>query len=381
MQAKRSVKIFISLIILIIIIFFGALYIYDPLKLFHKPWVHKDLSLWDMRQNAAGIINNQNYDSIILGSSVLENTSSAEASKFLGGNFINISISGSDFWERSIVLNYALQKKNIKKVIFSLDNYGIVYARKGDIHHKQNNWDFLYDNNPINDFKIYMNDKYLKCLLTFSNKHECVGIKRDPDRPNAWYKLKMHEIRYNGGMGNWFKIKKNMPMHRIFLNTLKTFKQRRLMKRGKSKNIVQLKNYLNETILRSAKNYPNTEFIFVLPPYSRVEYAIKAQYYRDDFELYKSSLKYLMDKSIQYHNIKIFGWGNENFVDNLSNYRDFWHFSFQINSLIIKYIQSDKGLLTVSNIDDYLNIFTQKALDYNLSELNDKIEQYAIDLK
>ena len=59
--------------------------------------------------------------------------------------------------------------------------------------------------------------------------------------------------------------------------------------------------------------------------------------------------------------MKVFGWGNENFIDNLSNYRDFWHYSFKINSKIIKFIQKDKGVLTTSNIDIYLKRFTKNS--------------------
>jgi hypothetical protein len=50
-----------------------------------------------MRQQAAGIINNYEFDSIILGTSMLENTSAKEAGEKLGGKFMNISLSGSNF--------------------------------------------------------------------------------------------------------------------------------------------------------------------------------------------------------------------------------------------------------------------------------------------
>ena len=40
-----------------------------------------------MRLQAAGVINNFDFDSVVFGSSMLENTSAKEASKKLGGNF------------------------------------------------------------------------------------------------------------------------------------------------------------------------------------------------------------------------------------------------------------------------------------------------------
>lgn len=64
-----------------------------------------------MRQQAAGIINNYDFDSAILGTSMLVNTSAKEANEILGGRFFNISMQASNFYERSFVLQYAIDKK------------------------------------------------------------------------------------------------------------------------------------------------------------------------------------------------------------------------------------------------------------------------------
>lgn len=65
----------------------------------------------NMRFQAAGIANIYDFDSIILGTSMLENTSSADCNEKIGGTFVNVSLSGSNYFERSIVLNYFLHKK------------------------------------------------------------------------------------------------------------------------------------------------------------------------------------------------------------------------------------------------------------------------------
>ena len=75
-------------------------------------------------------------------------------------------------------------------------------------------FNFLYDQNQFNDFKIYFNDKYLKCLYGFSQDNNCIGNKVSLDRPNAWYMQKRHTSRY-GGIKNWFKMKHNKKMERM----------------------------------------------------------------------------------------------------------------------------------------------------------------------
>lgn len=379
MEAKRSVSIFISLVSGMIILFLTTLYVYDPLQVFHKTWGRDTTFHKNMRQQAAGIINNYEFDSVILGTSMLENTSANEVSQKLGGNFINISISGGNFYERSLILEYTLYKKNIKKILYTLDNSLRNNILKGHNTYSLNSFNYLYDQNNLNDLKVYMNDKYLKCLLTFSRKGECVGIKKDFDRLNAWYKVKYHSMRF-GGLENWFKAKNSQQVKKEFK---KISTVARNVKNGKSvkndnieKDIVDSKKYIDKTIIKYVKSYPNTKFILVIPPYSRMLYAQWAQYNKSTFKIYKNMIQYIVTKSDQFDNLKIFGWGNHSFVDDISMYKDPQHFEYTINSWMLDAISREEGLLLKSNIDQYLDLFTQKALEFDLIKLGEKFDNY-----
>jgi hypothetical protein len=376
---KTLVITFITSSSLLATIFFSVLFFYDPLKIFHKPWTYKEYLQGNMRQQAAGIINNWDYDSIIIGSSMLETTSSKEASEKLGGKFVNISLSGSDYYERSIVLDYALKKKNIKKVLFSLDDSGLIHLRKGRKRFKIHTFDYLYDSNPLNDFNAYINDRYLKCLFSTSDKKKCMGRKADFDRPNTWHKSKGNSVRF-GGLDNWFKAKNNKQIKGAFKKILGSIKQIELGKTiidtNLKQNILKSQNYIDNNLIKFVSKYSKTEFLLIIPPYSRISYAIKAQHTVSSFERYKASVKYLVSKSKKYPNLKIYGWGNHSFVDDISNYKDLGHYEYKINSWMLDAIKRKEGLLTVDNIDNHLEVFTQKALNYDLFELGDKIDNY-----
>ena len=73
------------------------LYLYDPVQIFHKPYFRERTFFGDMRVAARGIIQHYPFDSYILGTSMLENTSAREAKEKLGGEWVNISMSGSTF--------------------------------------------------------------------------------------------------------------------------------------------------------------------------------------------------------------------------------------------------------------------------------------------
>ncbi len=380
MKAKKTVYIFILSIITTCTVFFSALYIYDPLQLFHKHWIGKPNTLIaNMRQQAAGIINNYEFDSVIIGTSMVQNTSSKEASQVFGGKFINIALAGSDFYERSFLLNYIFKKYKIKKVLYSLDLSGLINAREGHRAYHIDTFKYLYDDNPFNDFNAYLNDKYLKCLLTFSSSEVCVGKTKTLDRPNSWHTYKSHIVRY-GGLDNWFKAENNDQVKAKFKHISTIAKN---VQNGKTISLINIENrivkskkYINKNLIFFVEKHPKIEFILFLPPYSRIRYATHAQYNKPSFEMYKLMAKYLVEKSNAYPNMKIYGWGNHSFIDDIANYEDPSHYEYKINTWMLSAIKRDEGLLTTENIDNYLKTFTQKALDYNLFELGNKIDEY-----
>ncbi len=376
MKNKKNVTTFIISSSLLASIFFGALFVYDPLKLFHQPWKYKKYLHTNMRLQAAGIINNWEYDSIILGTSMLENTSSKEASQLLGGKFINISLSGSDFIERAVVLNYVLRKRKIKQVLYSLDDIGLFFSKKNTKHeYAISEWDYLYDKNPLNDFKAYLNTRTLQCLFS-NSQSKCMGRITDFDRPNAWFRSYRYSSRF-GGIDNWFKMANDNQIKDAFHKILMTMEQNTIKEYQNTKNdIIELQNNIDHTLIKFIAQYPNTQFILFFPPYSRIQYAINAQFNPSSFERYKASVKYLVDKSSRYPNLKIYGWGNHPFVDNIANYKDLKHYHQKINSWMLRAIKKDEGLLTPGNVDSYLNLFTKKALSYDITPLRTKIHDY-----
>jgi hypothetical protein len=331
-----------------------------------------------MRQQAAGIINNFEFDSIIIGTSMLENTSSFEASKILGGNFVNISLSGSNYFERGEVLNYALNNKNIQTVIYSLDS---VYIGLDKIHKSYpiETFDYLYDDNLFNDFKVYWNDKFFKCILKFSNEPLCIGDKKTLEYPNVWFTNSRHSDRF-GGLDNWFKAKNNNQIKDAFSSIVATSqkikKGEKVSLDGIEEKIVKSKEYVNEYLLENVKKYKDTKFIFVFPPYSRMAYAQWRQYNLPYYEIHKAIIKYLVEQSSIYKNLEIYGYEDKEFLDDIVNYKDLSHYHQNINSQMLQSFKNKTELLTIENVDNYINVAEEKALNYNIFEISDKIEEY-----
>jgi hypothetical protein len=355
---------------------FIPLYINDPLQIFHKDYNGKTTLSINMRQQAAGLLKNFNYDSIILGTSMLANTSSKEASDILGGSFLNISIFGGDFYERGIILKKALKQKNIKQVIYSLDDNYLTLSKAQTL-----GFEYLYDDNLINDFKIYLNKKYLlECFLGFSHKSECSGKEVDIYRPTAWYKESRYTCHF-GGLQNWFKNQENQLAYTHY----KTIADiARKIKDGKKKRIKgvlkqhleQTFRYIDSNLLSIVKQYQDTKFILVFPPYSRIVYARWAQYDIDLYTIHKAVLRYFSAKSDIYKNLEVYAWGGEDFLDDIKNYKDPTHYHHKINTYMLESIRDKKALLNKDNIDKYIKTIDNKNLNYNLIKIGKEIDSF-----
>jgi len=276
-------------------------------------------------------------------------------------------------------MKHLFKNHSIKKIIYSLDAGSYIHQQKSYKGYPLKTFNYLYDDNTMNDFKVYLNTKFLKCLMTFSNKPECVGENIDLDRPNAWFKEKGNIVRY-GGINNWFKANNNQKIKSALSDIAYNAKQIKLGKKISLDDIDiktdKAKNYIDKTILNFIKAHPETEFILIFPPYSRMHYAWWAQYYLPYFEIHKAVIQYFVQQSKVLNNMQIYGFENENFLDNLTNYKDAKHYHFSINSWMLSQIAQKKNLLNDDNIHHYLEEITEKALNFNIVDIGKKIDNY-----
>ena len=355
-----------------------AYYIYDPMQLFHKAWGREVTFHKHMRQQAAGIINNfHNYDSVILGTSMIENTSSQEASEKLGGEFINISMPGSSYFERAIVLRSLFRQHNVKNILYSLDPDKYFKQVESYPSYPLSQFDYLYDKSTLNDFKLYANIKYLPCVLSQSSRKKCVGEKITLDRPGAWFDNINFSLQF-GGLDKWIAAKDNEQIigsFKAISQTVEHLKRQETVSLEKAdETIIKAKKYIEDNILDFVRKYPDTKFILLDPPYSRIQYAIWAQYNLPRFKVYKEVLKYLAENSDMYSNLEVYSFGEEQFLDDIATYKDLTHYHYSINSWMLSAIEQKKGLLHKDSISEYLESITQKALKYDLIGLDDSIK-------
>jgi len=374
---KRSVLHFLGLaalmltsVALLLCAYLGLAWHRDPLHLFQKSTAPAYL-IGNMRIQAAGIINTFDFDSVILGTSMLENSSAKELSITLGGNFANISVSGSSFYERSLILEHALKKKNLKKVVYSIDSY---YLYCTFASYPEKNWAYLYDNSFFNDFKAYLNILQMKDVL-FNIRQ---GKKKSLDRPGAWFKNKYHACRF-GGLDNWVKYRDKQGVGKFLGKQVP--EAARKAKAGSAVIVrdqaleQKAREYVEKYVLSMAEKHPETTFYYVFPPYWRYFYAEMLQTDSRKFATHQEVIRHVVRCAQELGNIHVFGFEDCDFVDDIANYKDVTHYSEKINQYIASSMSKKEHLLTSANVEGYLSRCEKLARDFDLQKLAELVEE------
>ncbi len=369
MQKYSKLSLALFFIISLVFICFVAIIIYinDPLEIWHKAFF-RDNAYGHARLAARAFIRDYNFDSVIIGNSHSENISAKRAGEILGGKFFNLSVSGSTMAEKSVILKYLFKHKKIKKVVYFIDTHYQSLNREAP-NYSLDTYSFLYDNNILNDYKIYLNDKYFRCAFSFNEIPFCVK-PYDIDCPFRWNNIEEHTKRF-GGFDNWIKNKENEQIKGVFKTIISTPSKI-------NKNHVDVKyktglyDYLDKDFFEIIKNNPNVDFYVVIPPVSSLELAI---YIRgQSFEKYKLMLNYIVYKNAEYPNMKIYAFDNLDIIGKIEDFKDTSHFKPWIDYFILESIAQNNQRITPLNIDKYIKEVYNKALKTDFESYRSKIK-------
>lgn len=376
---REAVAIFLTVVMSSCGALLAAFFVYDPLMVFHAAWGRPNTFHESMRLQAAGIINNLDFDAMILGTSMTENTSGEAAGRMLGGRFVNMSITASDYFERSLVLGHALRRRNIGQVIYSLD--AGVFGRLGHPVFHREAFEFLYDRNPLNDFRAYMTTRFLECLLKWSESVECVGREVQLHRPNAWFEMPEQSARF-GGLDNWFRARNDWQVKAALASIAKDAQR---IARGevdatdraaRSKAVADAIQYVDRYVLRFVEENPQTRFYLFFPPYSRIRFAQWHQLAMATAEAHEGVMRHLAEQTRRLPNLEVLGFEDQDFLDDIAHYKDTSHYREAIDMMILKAIAGGTNRLSVDNVGGYLSRARNRAMTFDLVGLGRRIEAY-----
>ncbi len=372
---KEFVVIFFSLLLLSWGTFISYIFIFDPWQLFHKPWFRPIRFIANSRFQDAGIINSYNFDSVILGTSTSQNFSINNASKLFESTFVNLSIEGSLLSERAIVLKRVLEKQKIKLVICSLDFQPEFAVGIYNASVPRDTYDFLYNNNRIDDLRLYFNLNLASC---WNLDNKCNGIlpgKRISSLEELYHwKSSYGASRGLFGIDGWcsairdFKSKYIKSWVDVTINIADRIKDGSFPAKEKldSRFEENLRSTLGAYLDPLIKDNPSVKFYLFFPPYSRLRYALLRQGYYSVYDLYIQHVEYIVNKFSSYGNVTIFGFENEPFLDDLINYDDVFHYREDTSTQLLQWMAEGSHMITPDNLSEYLHNITMLAEKYDV---------------
>jgi hypothetical protein len=369
------------------LILFLLIFLFDPLAIFHQFGYKTHWFGLGLRVHAASAINSGKYDSFILGTSMLENTSARELEKlFSGSRFANISISAGNFYEQSILLESIFKDKHVKNIIFSLDD---VYLKRVEARPSTppESFAYLYNTNRLDDIQVYFTwPGIIKGLTHFFFKELLLKEKVhdryiDFNRPNAWMYDDGHMCRF-GGLEKWFAAENNDQIIRALRTIFQTSSE---IASGKtdfmtpseeSQEISRAIAYCKKYVIRHVKENPSVRFYLLFPPYSRIHFASWHQYFLTNARIHEAVVRYFANMTKELDNLSVYGFEDQVFLDQIEFYKDTGHFHPEINQKINLCLKNDECRLTTDNVEQYLMNARKAALDFDLIELGRKIDIY-----
>jgi len=302
----------------------GFNYFVDPLQFYRAAAV----PFWstDQRSQNPGLARSYSYDTVLLGTSSVENYLPAKLDREYGWRTVKLAISGSSLYEQRQILDVALRTGQVKRVVWALD----FMAAGGPADRVEDYFSpyprYLYDTNPVNDLLYLFNG-------TTTEDSAAAVLHRLSLR--AWHTPQLQLLN------NW-QTKYIFGEEQLWQSYRRIrsgdFGQPRLevLYRPGRYTLAQFRANVQQNILPVIAARPDVQFILFLPPYSIPFYHI---YWRQDPQVIEDWLQlrlWLAEQLASLPNVALHDFqADERYVENYHRYKDFLHYDSDVANEIL----------------------------------------------
>ena len=282
------------------------------------------------RYEDPGIARNYKYDRAIISSSFMENVSGSEVDRAFGsGRTMNLCLSAMTAYDGGKVLEVALESHALKQVLYNVD-YNAFSGPPDRVGYGKLPL-YLYDARRWNDYPYLLSSGTLGRSIDILLDRKAGTYRTDPDDPWYW-------ADDGAGFGAR-KVVEGLDPNDINARYKQPPRTMEGMWASYEANL--------EPLVRA---HPGTEFIFIWPPYSILVWIDFARRGQLDVSLdFKRRFVLAMSK---YPNVRIHDFqARTDWIMDLAEYRDIYHYSPAISSQLVKDVAAGKDLVTPANVD------------------------------
>ena len=323
----------------------GTVRLVDPFFHYHNP--DPEGEVWfDQRAQGAGLLRSQEYETVLMGSSLAANYRPFWFDVFYETSTVKVTFPNGGFGEFTRALDYACTQQDVERVIFGLDPN--LLARDPEEEPDQLP-EYLYDTNPWNDGQYLLNkDVLMRSGYTLLKKMS--GETQSIQDAFVWD-------------GNVFFSKElALAGYERPEATGETLAADAFLENGRA-NLERVTGWLEQ--------YPDTEFIFFFSPYSILFWDKTARLGQTEAML--SALEQACNTLLTYDNVKLYGFLlDREIVENLDNYCDYVHHSGAVCRRILAKMAAGEDRLTAENTEKVLANWRDFVVDYDYEKFWDE---------
>ncbi len=329
-KATNFIKKLMASILVCLIVIGAVVFALDPFYHYHKPWFGLKAVLHDKEYQCVGTLRNFDYDTLLVGSSVMENNDNAWYDEAFGGTSIKAIRSYGATADLCYLMDVAYEKHQIKRVFYNIDPSSLSASSETTFEMAGCPM-YLYDRNPFNDVQYLYNKDVILTKIPYQIANSFIGNYNEGLSYN-WAKWKNFSKEL--ALSMYTRAKEETPMME------ETAYQKEL-----DANIALLTAQVEE--------HPETEFIFFYPIYSMLWWDGIIRSGERDAYIYNE--KQMTKALLAYDNVRIFCFQNEpEIATNLDNYMDPIHFSQDINRQMLDQIIAGEYEMTMNNYDEMI---------------------------
>lgn len=339
-KTKTAKKFFWCCILTIFFILFicaTAVVVIDPYFHYHKPLPGISYRMREERYTNPGIAKNFDYQTIITGTSMTRNFMPSQIDDLYDTTSVKLPVPGGKYGDIHVLLKTAFDaNQNLERVIVTLDLDRIVDSYD-DLNDDTVPY-YLYDHNPFNDVNYVLN----KTVLI----HDCLGNLLNTLQGGSASTLDSYGA-YENDTGK--KQVLNQYQRSPAIDTMKAYTD-------EIKHMV-IRN-VEENYISLIAEHPDTEFLFVIPPYSIVywDQAYRNGELSNQLQAEQDAVRLLLT----YSNVSVYCFYEDTeLICDLDNYYDMIHYDADTSKWMMEQIKEHKYLLTEQNLEEHCNHETE----------------------
>lgn len=349
--AKKWYQLYIGILAALLVMIGAVVVILDPFFHYHAPLQGFYYRLSEQRYQNDGITKHFEYDSVITGTSMVENFRTSQFDGLFEAHSIKVPYPGATYREINDNLEKAFATHDrIRFVVRALD-YSHLIEDKDLLRSDMGEYpDYLYDRNILNDVKYLYNGTVVGgyvapmllgrlsgSVLPGVESFDAYGMSTDtaysPENAlegKTWF-------RWNDRDGQSISL---------------TEADRMMLIQNVEQNVTAL-----------AKRHPETVFYYFFPPYSAVWFGSLIE--EGSFEKQLEAERIASEMMLECGNIRVFSFSADREITcDLNNYKDAGHYGPWVNEYILECLRSGKYEVTSENLEAHLE--EQRDLYYGM---------------